>query len=284
MTFWAFWDRGERISYRLGNFCRKNGYRRKVAFMHIPKCAGSSIMESLRHNHKSSWDGHINGPETRMDYLKYFAEKDGSSSSWEIEQAIYKHRQTVLLEKFKIGAPIISGHVPFFKALKNDYPDYYFFTVVRNPIDRWISYFNFGIKRELHKNITLELVDSKGINYIFDQILNSEAGFIEAHTLSQFFSETISSNGVSMVDEISMDMTIDMFDYIGHAEKIDELREVLQQEKVLRKRDTIGRHNLTSSGVSSSNFVTFDSLSLKQKSQLESLCAADCKFYQEYLK
>jgi len=277
------WDKGERISNRLSKICRQNNCQKKVAFMHIPKCAGTSVMESLRRNRQSSWQGHVDGPKTRADYLKYFAGETNSLSRWEMEQCIYKYRQAILLEKFKQNAPIISGHVPFFKALKYDYPDYYFFTIVRNPIDRWISYFNFGIKRGLHENITPELITSKGISYVFDQVLDSESGFLEAHILSQFFSEPKGFEVSKMTTSSSMNLTMGMFDYIGHTENMDELRVVLCKEGIISENDLIGRHNSTRSEKYDSNIVSLHSLSSRQKFQLESLCANDCKLYQRYL-
>lgn len=64
------YKRVERVSVSITRKCRESAYRRKVAFMHIPKCAGTSVMECIRKNNLASWSGHIDGPKTRSDYKK----------------------------------------------------------------------------------------------------------------------------------------------------------------------------------------------------------------------
>jgi len=89
----------EQIANKTSKLCRKINHPTKVAFMHIPKCAGSSIMSSLRKNDRMSWAGHIDGVETRVAYTHYLANQP-PKWSLEFERELYKLRQALLIDKF----------------------------------------------------------------------------------------------------------------------------------------------------------------------------------------
>lgn len=214
------WDKVECTSNFVSKSCKELGYKRKVAFMHIPKCAGTSIMESLRKHHKTSWQGHVDGPTTRYEYINNFTSESHSQDFSELEQSIYRHRQSILLDYFRRGYPIISGHVPFLASLKSIYPNYFYFTVVRNPLSRWLSNFNFGVKKGLHKEVNYELIQQKGVDYALDKMMDSEAGLFEGNLLTLFFSEAGKFIYNFNNTKISTTLLVDIFDHIGHTENI----------------------------------------------------------------
>ena len=179
----------EQFSNKTAQLCREASSPKKVAFMHIPKCAGSSIMESLRRDYKASWAGHIDGPKTRADYTYYYRKNSEPKSVLESEREVYKYRQILLIDRFQKNYPIISGHIPFLHSLKSNYPNYFFFTVIREPTSRFLSAFNFSLKKGNLGKINLKLVEEKGIDYAFDQYLASNRAILEGSLLTVFLAE-----------------------------------------------------------------------------------------------
>lgn len=271
-----FYGQAERLSIATDRLCKRHGYQKKVAFMHIPKCAGSSIMESLRKNRPAAWQGHVDCPKTRRNYLNHLA--NTNSSFIDREHAIYQYRQSLLLEKFEQGCPIISGHVPFLRSLKDSYSDYYFFTVIRNPVTRWLSYFNFCLEKDMHETISMEIVKAKGIKYALDVVMDSETGIFESRLLSLFFSES-SKQQFSLNSPVPCDNHVaKMFDYIGQAENMDGVEKDLIEQKIISPGQTVGMHNITAK--KRDHFVILENIKLSQRKRIESLCEADLALYE----
>ena len=238
------------------------------------------MMESLRRGRKLTWQGHVDGPTTRKDYLKHFYRKDQSVSFAEREQEIYRYRQALLIEHFKKGYPIISGHVPFIASLRDSYPDYFFLTVVRHPIERWLSYFNFCLKKGLHTDLDIETVRKKGISYGLDVAIESESGIFEASLLSLFFSEAgkrkLSLSANLLEHGCS---TLDVFDCIGQTRDMTSVEDRLLQEGFIKK--PVEKRNVTKTAKQKSAIASLQDLSHRQKARLENLCSADLELYEK---
>lgn len=217
--------------------------------------------------------------------IKKYLKNDNLIPSLEIkdlEQDIFEYRQSILIQKFREGHPIISGHVPFLASLKDSYPDYHYFTVIRNPLSRYISDFNFIVDRGLSDDVNHELIQSRGVEYAFDKFMDSEDSHLRANTLSLFFLEA----GKHKVDRATLadatalsDKVIRMFDYIGSNEKMEELEDFLRMSKIISKRDKIGMYN-RGSDYSKNKLVSLDSLSLSQKNRLMDLCSTDLSLWE----
>lgn len=279
------WDQVERTSNFTSNLCKKLAYKRKVAFMHIPKCAGTSIMQCLRRHHRTSWQGHVDGPITRLEYMKNFTNDSDSQDVSQIEHSIYRHRQSILLDYFRRGYPIISGHVPFLASLKSSYPDYFYFTVVRNPLLRWLSCFNYAVKKKFYKEITYELIDEKGVTYALDVMMDSETGFFEAKVLSLFFGEAGKFIYNLNNRKISNNNIVHIFDYIGHTENIAKTEERLREEGIITSRSDIGMYNQSNEKKKKDKHIAYlESMTPKQRTRLENLCESDLEIYEKVLK
>ncbi|MFM6477122.1 MAG: sulfotransferase family 2 domain-containing protein, partial [Dolichospermum sp.] len=268
----SIFDHIERTSNYTNKLSRRMGYAKPSAFMHIPKCAGSSIMTALRSHRKASWAGHIDGPKTRQEYINYFFDNESSLNAIEPEVNLYKFRQSLLIQLFKNNYPIISGHVPFLHTLKNKYPEYCFFTVVRNPLNRFISFFNFGlVKNQISLNTQpiSEILHEKGINYVFDALLDSEKGQFEANLLTIFFSEC-GKYSYNLEDAQKKAINgILMFDYIGITEELSKLQNYLHNENIIPKHQLIQKVNVTANLTKNTQLLSLDQLTISQKSRLE---------------
>lgn len=266
----------EQIANKTSKLCRKINHPKKVAFMHIPKCAGSSVMSSLRKNDTTSWAGHIDGPETRVTYAHYMANQP---PKWnlEFERELYKLRQVLLINKFKKRYPIISGHVPFIHTLKETYPEYYFFTIIRSPISRFLSAFNYEIAQQKTGDTYLKLIENKGIDYAFDQYLDSERAILEGNLLSIFLSECGKQELDFKVIEEKAFRGINYFDFIGTTENIGLVTEELQKQKLIVSN--IENKNVTNKKQNTTAIKTQDNLQESQKNKVKELCKIDEKLY-----
>ncbi len=228
----------EKVASKIGSVCGNIAHPQKVTFMHIPKCAGTSIMSSLRDKDQMSWAGHIDGPKTRTDYNQYM-KRQRSKSEWnlEIERELYQLRQALLIEKFNRGYPVITGHVPFIHTLKLAHPNYYFFTVVRSPISRFLSAFNYDIAQEKEGSSYLDLLKSKGIDYAFDQYIDSERAVLEGNLLIVFLGEGGKEKLDTDVIKEKAYQAIDCFDFIGLNENMKSVAEELRRKRIIKSDD-----------------------------------------------
>lgn len=106
--------------------------KNKLLFVHIPKCAGQSVLSAINHNildKRKDKSLYIGNPQEE--------EAFGTISSEETS-------------KYKF----IGGHVPFPK-FKNKIgeeliSDFFIFTIVRDPVDRAISLYNYILNTPIH--------------------------------------------------------------------------------------------------------------------------------------
>jgi len=266
----------ENLTRKTSQVCRRVNYPRKVAFMHIPKCAGSSIMEALRESDKMAWEGHVDGPKTRSDYVYYYLDNQLQNSFLEVEKEIYKFRQTLLIEKFNKNYPIISGHVPFLHSLKSNYSSYFFFTVVRNPIDRFLSAFNFALQLGKLEAVNLDLVQARGIDYSFEKYLESEQAILEGNLLTLFLGEYGKEKLDFTVLEKRAYMGVTCFDFIGTSENVKEISNTLKKNKLIQHE--IGKTNVTKA-INHNQVKTTQNLTNFQKNKIQELCQRDDDIY-----
>ena len=108
----------------------------KLCFIHIPKCAGTSVVVALRQQYQ-----HTTRVESFDHGAGYHAlrhtRKTWDAEEWQIEW--FKYRQLSLHNKFNLKPELIYGHMPFFSDLKLLFSEYKFITVLRDPVERFIS-------------------------------------------------------------------------------------------------------------------------------------------------
>jgi len=134
---------------------------KRIAFIHIPKCAGSSVAEAIRRTyfplpqelHRRWSDGAAFasvaiGPEASLATAEQF-------------QVNLQHfRSMVLYYELSLArTAYVTGHVPFSKIVADAHADRWsFVTTLRNPIDRFFSeYFYNRFKASGHYKVNDEL-------------------------------------------------------------------------------------------------------------------------------
>jgi hypothetical protein len=175
----------------------------QIVFPHVPKCAGNSVISSLR---LAALKGKV---DISFDpYDGTVCNLVGLSKSlpwWDAAEMVFAYKAITL------NANILMGHAPFYQRSKLHLPSKIkIVTVLRNPIDRWISNYIY----DSHKPKELG-----GCKINIDEYLNSGAAILGGNYYSVFFASANLQNITSSDIEQSIKF-LKTFDLVGCTENI----------------------------------------------------------------
>lgn len=134
---------------------------KKIAFIHIPKCAGTSVVKSIRETYFPRHQRMLSMLSRRGAYR---AVTIGAQTSVEAAEALGENLQasrSVLLYYVLRDSSVayVSGHVPFSEPIGRVFAGQWnFITILRNPVERFFSeYFYNRFKPEDHFRVEAEL-------------------------------------------------------------------------------------------------------------------------------
>jgi hypothetical protein len=149
--------------------------RRKICYIHIPKCGGISIKNSITS---------LYGLRSYLSPGHVFHLDAAASvkSATKVEMDLSDYRKNLLHYALSSKAKFISGHFPLGEDVLNTYGDNWeFITMLRDPVKRWISNFYYNkfnknpnhvwrIEETLEEFIHTKSAVAYGNNYV-NQIL-----------------------------------------------------------------------------------------------------------------
>jgi len=161
---------------------------RKVAFVHIAKCGGMSVDKGLRQAIAAPSQPRINRDATLAASLASFG---GKIESQEDSVAFSQHHANNLTGIFEYYLAkqwqFVSGHVTVNKALLDQYAkDYAFVTVLRDPVERFISNYIYNKLTNKHQFMLPNMNTTDSLIAEAEQVLNSERGWQMANTQTMF--------------------------------------------------------------------------------------------------
>lgn len=149
-----------------------------LCFMHIGKCGGSSIVEALITSSGSDWSGYVNKPQWRQ-AIRQVLPTDGF---YEFENALAAAVAGEAYQKMKAGHRFVFGHFHYSMAFQDFAERYHFVTMLRDPADRVLSGYRYGV---LGGNIPYQ--PAADADQQFLKYLHANAGQHACHSFINFF-------------------------------------------------------------------------------------------------
>lgn len=238
----------------------------KIAFIHIPKCGGVSVSDAILSSCYPSW----------LKYSKATASiqlEETSHASKLLNLDMMKMREYELaLHLAKQKSLFFTGHVYSASDMVTEFSDdWKFLTILRNPVDRFISEFTYNTyKKESWMKNELSISD-----YLDSDIAKTSACTFARYLTGQT-SEQISNKSVDEVTEAAI-KNLSNYYLVGRLDKLDEWRNTLSEK--LGKNINIDKKN-ASPKITTSQEISQDSM---LTTKIQELCKYDIAIYEAFL-
>jgi hypothetical protein len=127
-----------------------------LVFMHIPKCGGTSVLAALLSRCNDGSAAIVSAAGSyEASRLIYQTDEEDPEKMWDRCLLLREHLLTYFMT---VGCELISGHFAFSARAKAAYPRYQWMTMLRHPIDRWIS--NYLYNRHKTNSAHLRITQS----------------------------------------------------------------------------------------------------------------------------
>jgi len=205
--------------------CAKEPYNGpKVAFVHIAKCGGISIDTAIRQAIASPNECRIDREHTLAASIASFNKTITSDSDSCDFSEHHADQLTGILRYFLAkNWNYVSGHITIDNAVLDDYKHYNFVTVLRDPVERFIS--NYLYNKKTNNNNFMRPNKSLTDNLIYEakEILNSRRGWQMANTTTMFLTGRYPKNAEdakSMQPEVAHNLS--KFSIVGFLDNLSQ--------------------------------------------------------------
>ena len=234
---------------------------RGLVFHHVPKCGGTSVGMTIRRRYLLSQAGIVPGPS-------FFAAGaiKMSNDRLSILQQAKEFREMLLLYHLYSGVRCVSAHVRFSKvAYENFHATHGFITMLRDPVERYISHYFFGAGRDGHMSIDMPL----------DEFVETEEGRHYGAAYCDYFSGlgAFSDFGTSnAIDRAKRNLSL--FAVVGFLDDLKDFRKRIKREFGFKPR--VGHRN---KGLASKNDVR-EAISPATLDRIRLLCSPDREIFE----
>jgi hypothetical protein len=205
-------------------------YRTGIVFHHVPKCGGTSVGRSLRKAYLLS-----QGTVTPEESFHAFCAVRDEKVSPELADGVFEFREMMLLYLLYSDVRCISAHIPFSTTAHGRFGDRYrFATILREPVDRFISHFLWSHNRpEGHAHIKEDLPEF---------VLTERAQAMGATYARYFCGAALSAKSVMAEGVARAVANLRKLDYVGFLDDMPAFESQLRL--ATGKRIRIGRENV----------------------------------------
>ncbi|MEA5596129.1 hypothetical protein [Rivularia sp. UHCC 0363] len=248
--------------------------QKKVVFLHIPKCGGTSISSAIASAIHTGWEGYVDPIRTRKLAQLILGDQEQAEGS----SLLFHIRQAIFFEFIQEEKPFIFGHFPVIYDCLINPKDYVFVTVLRYPCERFISQFKYSVGTKY--NSLKQPLNTDEINLIWNNYIESKLAAFHANILSAYLDERGSYDLGSQESLARAMRNLEYFEVVGFLEKLDDFSENIYQ--AIGKKITIEVKNKSEYKLSSYQqkeiFLNF--FDEQKLLQINELCRQDLKLYE----
>lgn len=249
----------------------------RVAFVHVPKCAGTSLDYAIRKAANANTDGWVNASVTR----RATRIRLGSDAPDTVTPALLGDRQYMALQYFIEDKPVVSGHFAFSRLLYDRFGNrYQFVTVLRDPVERWISHYVYNKFHNRDPSVIPCRNDDVDALAELETIIESGTGHFMSHLYCVVFGEydLVSTNPSQAVDIARENLR--KFRVIGFTDDFGSFRR--RFATALRLNIDVGHLNRTSElpvePAAMQRVLALFNQDIRER--LRGMCRADCEIYE----
>lgn len=257
----------------------------KVAFVHIAKCGGISVDTAIREAIACPNERRIDRDATLIASLASFGQPIKSIEDSVEFSSHHAHNLSNLFQQYlSKNWSYVSGHVSVTQHILNEYAkDYAFLTVLRDPVDRFISNYIFNKLTNAHPYMLPNTNKVKCLRAEAEQIIGSKRGWQMANTSTMFLTGRYPKNSDDaqiMQNEVRDNLS--KFKIVGFIDKLPEFEQqcskLTGREVNIGKRNTVNAINTAHSDCIKQELFDYFSQSDTQ-SKLHELCNAEIANY-----
>lgn len=235
----------------------------RIVFHHVAKCGGTSVARALRRRYLTSQA--TVKPEPSFRAFRTFA---GRHDTEQMLVDVIDLRKQIMLYLMHDDVRCVSLHVPFSDAAYREFHDRYkFITILREPVARFLSHYNYSRRRAgAHAHIDMD----------FDSFLYSERALRLGAQFVECFADLPNDADVRTPEAIGGAIAnLRKFDVVGRLDDLPAFGDALKRELGIRIR--IGHENKAGA---SANPVRAADLTAEQLRRVDDLCAPDSTVWQ----
>lgn len=241
--------------------------KKKLFFLHVPKCGGISIDAALRSKYRSSQIFRLEGPASARAAEVYF---DGEDVPREHYADVLAFREAVQVYAMsRRSVRYVSGHFAFSeKAFRRFHGDWVYLTVLRDPARRWLSHYfynRYKDRDEPHCNVSEDI----------ETMLDSERGHAWGTEYVKYYGGVRADADYRSEASVQAALTnLQRFDVVGALEQMDAF--TARVHEVLGTRITVPRKNKSPVSAEFRREIVTDEI----RARIDEVCSPDRVLYE----